>query len=296
MNKLTKLRIRYSIIAIYIIVIWLLCMACLINLSKLTEADNRLCQLDDGIRIITHISIWSSVIIWLVIANIHYSSYPVFKRLINNAVTDDDYSVIKNHMYYMYGNVLIGIISSINLSKIYINDSWRGCDSHQINMLTAIHSLNIFAASYIPAMYVLKVTYAIIGVVFLFIRGFLAWIKRNMFNLYLPDNMVFRSENGHHVLVDINTQAEPIGPSVPATEAPIMTGGNGSCPICMSDTKLVMAKLSCKHEMCIECCQEWLSRHTTCPFCRGELSSSTQQPEQQQSEPVVAVPADPILV
>ena len=169
-------------------------MACLINMSKLSHSDIHNCKIDNGIRVFTHISIWTTFIVWLLIANIHYSSYPAYVRLINNSVTEDDHSVIKNYMYYMYGNVLIGIISSINLSKIYIHDNWHGCNSLQINMLTAIHSLNIFAASYIPAMYVLKYIIAIIGVVLLFIRVFWAWIKRHMFSLYLPDNMELRYE------------------------------------------------------------------------------------------------------
>lgn len=281
MNTLTKLRIRYSIIAVYIVTIWLLCMACLINLSKLSHNDIHNCKIDKGIRVFTHISIWTSSIMWLVIAYIHYGSYPVFVRLINNTVIDDDQSVIKNYLYYMYGNVIIGIISSINLSKIYIDGDWRGCDSLQINMLTAIHSLNIFAAAYIPAMYIFKAIIAIIGMAFLIIRGFLAWIKRHMFNLYLPDNMELRHENGHHVLVNIETPVVATADEPPVPTTPIMTGGNGNCPICMSDTKLVLAKLSCGHQMCIECCQEWLSRHTTCPFCRGELSSTTQQQQQE---------------
>ncbi len=285
MNSLTKLRIRYAIIAMYITTIWLLCIVCLIYMFKLTDSDIHNCKLENGNRVFTHVSIWSTVVIWLVIANIHYGSYPALVRLINNAVIVDDYSVIKNYMYYMYGNVIIGIISSINLSKIYMHDNWRGCDSLQINMLTAIHSLNIFAVLYIPVMYVLKYISAIIGVVLLFVGEFLAWIKRHMFNLYLPVNMELRHENGNHVLVSINIEAAADEPPVPS-ETPIMTGGNGNCPICMSDTKLVMAKLSCKHKMCIECCQEWLSRHTTCPFCRGELSSSTQQPVPQQPETI----------
>ena len=85
--------------------------------------------------------------------------------------------------------------------------------------------------------------------------------------------------------MNIETPVEAPADEPPVPTTPIMTGGNGNCQICMSNTKLVIAKLSCKHEMCIECCQEWLSRHTTCPFCRGELTSSAQQQQQQQQQP-----------
>lgn len=48
---------------------------------------------------------------------------------------------------------------------------------------------------------------------------------------------------------------------------------NFECPICQEETYLnIIRKLKCNHQFHIYCIEKWLSKETTCPICRKDLS------------------------
>ena len=53
----------------------------------------------------------------------------------------------------------------------------------------------------------------------------------------------------------------------------LLYNNNFECPICQEETDLnVIRKLKCNHQFHIYCIEKWLSKETTCPICRKDLS------------------------
>lgn len=53
----------------------------------------------------------------------------------------------------------------------------------------------------------------------------------------------------------------------------VLLYNNFECPICQEETDLnIIRKLKCNHQFHIYCIEKWLSKETTCPICRKDLS------------------------
>lgn len=53
----------------------------------------------------------------------------------------------------------------------------------------------------------------------------------------------------------------------------VLLYNNFECPICQEETDLnIIRKLKCNHQFHIYCIEKWLSKKTTCPICRQDLS------------------------
>jgi len=44
------------------------------------------------------------------------------------------------------------------------------------------------------------------------------------------------------------------------------------CAICLETIKKEYRQLSCNHNYCVKCIDEWLSKHKNCPICKKELN------------------------
>ena len=46
-----------------------------------------------------------------------------------------------------------------------------------------------------------------------------------------------------------------------------------NCPLCFEDFKKedTIIKITCNHELCLECAKEWFSENNKCPICMSEL-------------------------
>lgn len=54
----------------------------------------------------------------------------------------------------------------------------------------------------------------------------------------------------------------------------LLYNNNFECPICQEETDLnIIRKLKCDHRFHIYCIEKWLSKETTCPICRKDLSN-----------------------
>jgi E3 ubiquitin-protein ligase RNF38/44 len=70
---------------------------------------------------------------------------------------------------------------------------------------------------------------------------------------------------------------------------------DSTCPICLVDFEPdeALRVLPCKHHFHLGCVDEWLSKNSTCPSCRGDVNTNTNRPDAGSGIELTAVGASP---